>query len=308
MKKFASLAAALMLAATALAQSAPAPAKPAAPVQPAAQKPAPAPGATTPAAPGDAAAPKVAKAPEAKTPEEFKAYQEAVAITDPVAAEAAADEFAKKYPTSELRVPAYSVMLQKAYQTNDAPKIVALGRKVLAIEPDNAMTQAVTATAIVETTKETDLDSAEKFSEATKLADGALKNIETMWLPQPSVTPEQFETLKNTLRSMAYSTKGYMAMGRKDFLGSEENFQKAVTASPQPDAVLYLRLAVAQDSQRKYAAAFASASKSLQIAESQSNSVVANLARGERDRLQKLMGSPAPAATKPAAPATAPKK
>lgn len=306
MKKSYSLAAAFMLAATlGVAQTAPAPTKPGTPAPPSGQKPAPAPAATPAAAPGAAAtAPKTAKPPEAKTPEEFKAYQEAVAITDAAAAEAAADDFAKKFPASELRVPAYSSVLQKAYQTNDAAKIIVLGRKVLAIEPDNAMTQVVTGTALAETTKETDLDFAEKSAEAIKLTDAALKNIETM-LPQPNLTPEQFSVLKNVLRSMAYSAKGYMAMNRKDFLGSEDNFQKAVTANPQPDPVLYLRLAVAQDSLKKYAAAFANATKSLQIAESQNNTVVANLARGERDRLQKLMGSSA--ATKPAVPATPPK-
>lgn len=300
MKKFASLAAALMLAATtSVAQSAPPPAKPA----PSAQQPttpAPAAGAATaPQTPG-AEARKVAKAPEAKTAEEFKAYQDAVAITDPMAAEAAADAFAKQFPTSELRVPAYSVLLQKAYEANSSPMILSLGRKVLAIEPDNAMTQVVTATALAELTKVTDLDYNEKFAEANKHADGALKNIETM-LPQPNITPEQFETLKNMLRSMAHAAKGYMAMNKKDFANSEDFFQKAVNANPaQPDPVLYLRLALAQDNLRKYAPAYANASKALQLAEAQNNTAVVNLARSERDRAQKLMGTPA--ATKAAAP------
>ena len=304
MKKFVLTIVALLLAGTAsLAQSA-APQKPAASAP---QKPAtPAPPPAAPAGGADVAAPKVAKTPEAKTPEEFKAYQEAVAVADPVAAETAADEFAKKYPASELRVAAYSMILQKAYEAEDNPRILGVGRKVLAIEPENAMTQVVTATALAQTTKETDLDYAEKYAEASKHADGALKNIETM-LPQPNATPEQFEMLKSVLRSMAYSAKGYMAMNRKDYPGGEVNFQKAIDSNPaQQDPVLYLRLAVSQDNQRKYAPAFANATKAIQVAEAQNNPQVANLARGERDRLQKLMGS-APPAPAPV-PATPPKQ
>jgi tetratricopeptide (TPR) repeat protein len=301
MKKFLLSVVALVLAcATAFAQNQPAPAatpqKPA-PVQ---QQPAALPN------PGEAPAQRVAKAPEAKSPEEYKAYQGTIAVTDPTAAEAAADEFAKKYPTSELRVSAYSTILQKAYDSNDTARILSLGRKVLAIEPDNAMTLVVTATALAETTRETDLDYAEKFAEASKLADGALKSIETM-LPQPNVTPEQFETLKSVLRSMAYAAKGYMAMNRKDYAAGEENFQKAIDANPaQQDPVMYLRLAVAQDNLKKYAPGFANATKAVQIAEAQSNPQVANLARSERDRLQKLMGTAPPA--KASVPATPPKK
>lgn len=299
MKQFVALTATLMLAATAaLAQSTPAQPKPTTP----AQTPAP----STPAAGATPTAPKVAKAPEAKTPEEFKAYREVAAMTDPTAAEAAADEFAKKYPTSELRVSAYSVILQKAYETGDSHRILGLGRKVLAIEPDNAMTQVVTATALAETTKDTDLDYEEKYAEAFKHADGALKNIETM-LPQPNVTPEQFDGLRAALRSMAYASKGALAMGRKNNALAEENLQKAIDANPsQQDAVLYLRLAVAQDNLKKYAPAYANAVKAIQIAEAQNNAPAANLARSERDRLQKLMGNPA--ATKPAAPAATPPK
>lgn len=287
MKKLGTITAALLLASLGWAQTAPSPQKPAAPP------------ALAPVDP--AAAPKVAKAPEAKTQEEFKAYQDVVAVADLAAAETAADEFAKKYPDSELRVAAYSRTLEKAYQTGDSKRIISLGRKVLAIEPDNAMTQVVTSSALAETTRETDLDSAEKYAEATRLSDEALKNIDTM-LPQANVSPEQFDMLRSALRSMAYSTKGFIGMNKKDYAAGEQNYQKAIDANPrQQDAVMYLRLAVCQDNQRKYAAGYANAVKAVQLAEAQNSPQVLNLARAERDRLQKLMGT-APKAAAPAPP------
>lgn len=47
--------------------------------------------------------------PQAKTQDEYKAYQEAAAKPDPTSLEQAANDFATKYPTSELR----SVLFQR---------------------------------------------------------------------------------------------------------------------------------------------------------------------------------------------------
>ncbi|HUQ49536.1 MAG TPA: hypothetical protein VM056_02390 [Terriglobales bacterium] len=315
MNKFFSIsAAALLTTALAFAQTttAPKPAQtPATGTQPAAKQPAaqqPATGATP------AEAPKTQKAPEAKSQEEFAAYQAVATQADLTLAETAADEFVKKYPASELKSAVYGALLQKHYQAGDSPKVVTVGRKLLATEPDNAMALVVTATALAETSKDTDLDHEERYAEAFKNADSALKVIETM-LPQPGVTPEQFEALKTVLRAMAHSAKGYMEMNRKNYPASEENFQKAIQANPsQDDPTIYLRLAVAQDNQRKYAPAYANATKAMELAQSQNNTPVANLARSEKDRLTKLMGNPAankpaaPAATKPATTPVPPKK
>jgi tetratricopeptide (TPR) repeat protein len=291
MKKVLTIAVALLMAAFTLSaqNTPPAPQKPASGAQP--------PAAVPDSAMGAQQQPKVAKAPEAKSQEEFKAYQDAAAVTDINAGEAAADDFAKKFPQSELRVSAYGAVLQKAYEAGNSEKVIEIGRKFLALDPESPMTLVVTATALAENTKETDLDAAQKTEEANKYLNKALANIETM-LPQPGVTPEQFANLQAVLRNMAHAAKGYMAMNKKDYAAAESAFQKAIEATPaQPDATLYLRLAVTQDNQGRFAPAFANANKAMQIAQEQNNSVVANLARGERDRLQKLMNN-APGAPK----------
>ena len=53
-------------------------------------------------APATATSPK--RPPQAKTQPEYEAYKTAIALTDPAAAEKAADDFAAKFPDSELRV------------------------------------------------------------------------------------------------------------------------------------------------------------------------------------------------------------
>ena len=59
------------------------------------------------AAAGQAAAPQGKRPPAAKTQPEFDAYKAAIALTDAAAEEKAADDFATKFPDSELRVVLY---------------------------------------------------------------------------------------------------------------------------------------------------------------------------------------------------------
>ena len=62
---------------------------------------------------GQAAAPAGKRPPKVNTQEEFTAYKAAVALTDPAALEKAADDFAAKYPDSELRPLLYRPVMQQ---------------------------------------------------------------------------------------------------------------------------------------------------------------------------------------------------
>ena len=57
---------------------------------------------------GQAAAPAGKRPPAAKTQPEFEAYKAAVAQTDPATLEKSADDFAAKFPDSELRTMLYT--------------------------------------------------------------------------------------------------------------------------------------------------------------------------------------------------------
>ena len=98
-------------------------------------------------------------------------------------------------------------------------------------------------------------------------------------------------------------------MNKKDYTAAEQNFQKAADLmKDQPDAVVYLRLSVAQDNEKKYPESLDSANKAVQFA--QEGSAEKNLAKQQQARIQKLLAeknTPAtPAATAPATPATPP--
>src|ERR1700722_16619679 len=109
----------------------------AAPPTPAAAQPAS--GQGTPAqaapAPGAAAQPAVKRPPQLKTKEEQDAYNAASASTDAAGREKAADDFAAKFPDSEVRALLYKNTMHLYQNANNAEKTEAMGRKVLAIDP-----------------------------------------------------------------------------------------------------------------------------------------------------------------------------
>lgn len=284
-----------LLAVCAFAQNTPAKSesKPATPAATAAQS-------ATPAAAGATAAQRHGS-PQAKTKEEYEAYTAVAGQADLNAALMAADQFSEKFPQSELRYVLYAQLLQKAYGANQSAKVVDIGHKVLAIEPEDSMSLIMVATALAETTHDTDLDQEEKFGEALKDAAAAVKGIDTGLVVPPTMPAEQVAAAKRELLGMAHASMGYVEMNRKNYGLSETHFKDAIAANPdQPDATNYLRLAVAQDNQKKYSDAMVSVDKALQLAQAQNNQQIVNIAKNEKDRLSKLAaGAPKPATTTP---------
>jgi tetratricopeptide (TPR) repeat protein len=247
------------------------------------------------------------RVPQAKSQEEYKAYQDAAAKTDPTEVAAAADAFAAKFPNSELREILY-VRAMNLYQQNDnVEKEIATGRKAIAIDPIDPVPLIHVASALAETTRDTDLDRQDRLNEAAKDAQAAINNIDTGLHVPPNVPPEQVAVVKASITAMAYETLGVVHISQKDYAAAEQALQKAVDArKASPDASVYLRLSVAQDNLAKYPQALEAANKAAQLAPP--GSVVQSLAKQQQARLQKLIaaGSPVSPATAPAnAPAPA---
>ncbi len=265
---------------------------------------------TKPAAPAQAAQTAAAPAPagqhppQAKSKEEFDAYNLAASKTDPAQAEAAADEFAQKFPASDLKELLYVRAMNLYQQQNNSGKVVAMGRKAIALNPTDPVPLVAVASALVMDTRENDLDRDARFAEATKDAQAALDNIDTGLQVPPNVPADRVAAAKANLRSIAYDTLGVIAMNKKDYAAAEQSFQQAADLmKDQPDAVVYLRLSVAQDNEKKYQAALDSANKAAQYA--QDGSAEKNLAKQQQDRLQKLLADRSAPSAAPATPAPA---
>ncbi len=235
-------------------------------------------------------------APQAKSQEEFKAYQDVIAKPDTAQMEQAADAFAQKYPSSDLRTVLYTGLLNTYRNAGATDREIAVGRKSLAIDPTDPVPNVLVALALAQSTRDTDLDKEDRLNEASKDAQRAIDNIDTGMAIPPNTPPEKVQSAKNSILEMAYETEGTVAMTKKDFPAAEAAFRKGLQVDPaKPDGVLYLRLAIALDNQKKYPEATEAADNAIKY--TQAGSEAQNLANQEKTRLQKLMGSSTPAAT-----------
>lgn len=264
------------------------------------------PGATQQTPAQAAPAPGAKRPPQAKTQAEFDAFNAAKTNGKDAASLAkAADDFAAKFPDSELRILLQEAAMSAYQQANDSDKMGETARKVLALDPDQPDALLAVSEVLVERTRDTDLDKDQRYDEAAKHAQHALETIDTD-ISVPAGTPQdKVDNYKSYLRSNAYSLMGTVQFNKEKFADAESNYRKSIDAFPtQPDPVVVLRLALALDKQEKYPDALVQANKVVEL--TQDNTNVGILARRERDRLVQLTGGTS--AVKPqTAPSSPPK-
>ena len=240
--------------------------------------------------------------PVAKTPEEYKAYQDAAAKPDAPSAEAAADAFAQQYPQSELRGALYQHVMGLYQNQNNSDKTIEIGRKTLAIEPDNAPALVTVATFLANRTRETDLDRDERFAEAKKNAEKAIELANAGQAVPAGTPPAQAATYKDTLVSMAYAALGAIDFNNKNYPAAEQNLRKSVEPSQaQPDPISWYQLALTLQREGKNPDALTAASKCVDVATQTPE--VGNVCKNLQTYLQKLAANPPAKPAGSAAPA-----
>ena len=244
-----------------------------------------------PPAAGQAAPAPAKRPPQTKTQQEYDAWKAAAAVTtDPAAAEKAAEDFAAKFPDSEVRVLLYQNAMRLYQNANNAEKTDAMGRKVLSLDPDHPEALVAVAGVIAERTRDSDIDKDQRFNEATAMARKALQTVDTD-ISVPQGTPqEKIDVYKAYLRSNAYSILGAIEFKKENYAAAQDDLQKAIDAYPSdPAPVDVLRLALVLDKQGKYPEALKVATRAVEM--TQDNTVIGTPARRERDRLQQLTGA-----------------
>ncbi|HKS73750.1 MAG TPA: hypothetical protein VJQ82_11185 [Terriglobales bacterium] len=233
--------------------------------------------------------------PQAKTQPEFDAYKAAAANQEPGALMKASDEFATKFPDSELRVILYKTAMRGFQQANDGDNMMDAGRKVLKIDPDDPEALVGVAEVLAERTRDTDLDKDQRYDEALKLAQHATETVDTDVAVPPGTPQDKIDAYKGFLRSSAYSIMGTIQYNREKYADAEGSYRKSIDAYPsQPDPVAVLRLALSLDKQNKYPEALKEANHAVEL--TQEGTPAGKLARQERDRLAQLTGAQNPAA------------
>jgi tetratricopeptide (TPR) repeat protein len=237
--------------------------------------------------------------PQPKTDAEYNAYNAAIANNDPAALEKAANDFAAKFPDSELRILLYKASTRAYQSANNAEKTSEMGRKVLALDPDDPEALVMVANVVAERTRESDLDKDQRLEEAMKMAQRALQTVDTDIVVQPGTPQEKIDAYKSLLRSNAYSIMGAIEYNQAKYELAEGDLRKSIDAYPsEPDPIVVLRLALSLDKQGRYPDALKEANRA--VALTQEGSTVGGLARRERDRLVQLTGgTPSPSPKSP---------
>jgi tetratricopeptide (TPR) repeat protein len=244
-----------------------------------------------------AGAPQGKRPAAAKTQPEYAAYNAAKALTDPVAEEKAADDFAVKFPDSELRPILYSAAMNLYQQANNADKMMDMAKKILTYDPDSPEALLGVAQVLAERTRETDLDKDQRLAEAKKDAEHALVTVDTD-IPTAGIPQDRLDAYKGYLKSEAYAILGTLSFNAKNWPDAETSLRKSIDALPQqPDPIAIFRLAVALDMQNKIPEALKYADQAVDLTKDRPDSAAGKAARDEKDRLTKLSSGTAPGQT-----------
>ncbi len=231
-----------------------------------------------------------ARRPQASSEQERNDYLAAASSSSSGAGlEAAAEDFAARYPQSELRAYLYAQTMQQYQAENNAPKLLAMAEKVLALNPNHSVALALSATVLADSLEPEDHDRARKVEEIRRNASRAIYGANTGFVPPASATPEQAAFFRSAVQSMAYSALGIMKLKTGDDVGAEKDLVTALALNKvRPDPYLWYHLSLAQDHRRQYSAALNSVEQALQLASS--DPTLQKLAEVEHDRLSGLAG------------------
>ncbi len=246
--------------------------------------------------------PKGKLPPSAKTKEEYDHYLAAANAPDAATAEKLTREFEVQFPKSELLPILYQQVMAKYQKADNGDKTLEMGRKVLQYDPDNPVALVMNATVLVERTRESDIDRDPRIKEATTDAQHALEDIRSgNYLLSPNATPQQVQQFKEQVEGMAYTALGTAELMRNNDVAAEQNFRKATeTPAGKGDAIVWYRLALALDHQKKYGDANAAITTAVALAPA--SSPVANMAKNEQSRLKQLTAgesAPIPVSNQP---------
>jgi tetratricopeptide (TPR) repeat protein len=241
-----------------------------------------------------------------KTREEYQAYQAAVAnMGNPLAMEKAADEFAAKFPNSEVRVLLYRSAMSSFQNAGNPEKMADMGMKVLALDANDPEALIAVAEILEEHTMLTDLDRQQRAQQALDYAVHALKTIDTDLAVPAEAAPARVEAYKKYLRATALTIIGTIYYKQENYAEAESNLQNALFADPtDANPVIVLRLALALHQEKKYSQALEQANRAVEM--TQEASELGKMARTERDRLLAQVGGSETASVPESKPAQTP--
>jgi tetratricopeptide (TPR) repeat protein len=234
--------------------------------------------------PQDAAGGAAKRHPSAKSKQELDDYQAARSAASGIALERAAGDFAQKYPDSELRRYLFAKALRQYQSENNPTGMLAMGQRVLALDPGDPLALVLTATVVADGLSAGDPDRQPKMAEIRKDATHALQVLDGI----PTASSQE-RMYRSTLQAMAYSALGIMELKTGDDAGAEKDLRTSANLpKARPDPYVWYHLALALDHRKRYPAALSSVEQALQLASA--NPKLQRLAETEHERLNQLTG------------------
>jgi tetratricopeptide (TPR) repeat protein len=228
----------------------------------------------------------------AKTQDEFEAYQKVVSQPNLALAETMAQDFAVRYPASELRGPMFQSLMLKHQQANQADLTLTDAERVLLIDPQNVIALVTAANVLSERTFAGKPDSARRFDQALRFAQRAIDNVDTDLSVPPQASADDVSRFRNIVLAIAHAAQGNIYLLQNDFASAERHLSAAAELSPTPNALVLYRLAVAQHQQKRYDAALDNANKSFEVANANHDLILMDRAKQEKNTLVKALAKP----------------
>lgn len=181
--------------------------------------------------------------PLTSTYKEAMGYKTLEETSDPDTKIRMAMEFAQTFPKSDLLSYVFTQAAAAFQQKGDYPNAVKTGQKSVELDPENAYSLLIVATALSEpsmVSKAGD-NRAKVLPEAQTDAQRVLDLLPKLAI-RPGETPEQLEARKAGIESSAHAALGSVAMQQDKHDAAIDEFNKAISFSQPPKPFLYFRL------------------------------------------------------------------
>ncbi len=183
------------------------------------------------------------QAPQAQSQEELDAYLQIVRTQAADQVKKEVNAFAVAFPKSELLGLAYQNQVRACQQLNDFDGMLTAGKKALQANPDNLNTLLMLAPAMASRAGGRP-DRDQLLEHAESYARRALEGIDKTRLPH-KVSLEHWTFEKHQMQSQAHEVLGIVTLQRGQAQAAISEFQTAVTLSPAPEGIQFLRLGLA---------------------------------------------------------------
>jgi tetratricopeptide (TPR) repeat protein len=182
-------------------------------------------------------------APQARSQQELDDYLDVMTATNPATTVQRVEEFASKYPKSELLGFAFQYQMLAYQGLNDLDGVLRAGRRALELQPGNVNTLLTLASAIPDGTKGRD-DEVDLLKQADDYAHQSLQSITTMQIPR-QVSLQEWATIQADMVAQAHEALGHIATERGELPRAITELELAAYGSATPNGRQFFRLGVA---------------------------------------------------------------